>query len=52
MFTSWEQCEKFNLATLIPFSMSSFNILGSQLAGPKVQINFDLQRFTNKNKTY
>jgi hypothetical protein len=40
------QCEKFNLATLIPFKINSFITFGSLLAGPKVQMNFDLHRLT------
>jgi hypothetical protein len=40
------QCEKFNLATLIPFKINSFIAFGSLLAGPKVQMNFDLHRLT------
>ena len=46
--TSCVQCEKFNLATLIPFKINSFITFGSLLAGPKVQTNFDLQRFTKR----
>lgn len=48
MLTSCVQCEKFNLATLIPFKINSFITFGSLLAGPKVQMNFDLHRLTYK----